>query len=430
MKTLWCVLLVASACKTGASFSTFSTSSSSERASGADTNGNATIPDVFKLPKDQAIAALRHAGVQGDISENSSLCGSVVNGKIVEKGEICYQHPVGGTVQGARLSVEITVQTEDPRHGGIGTVTEWRLMPNLIGKTYEQAIAEMHRVGFQRDDRIEQTWADETSCKPNIVCKQYPDVMERAGLNDGKVIYVGQDRSAKPTVASTEPSDEHETSSAPTSTDKLVTKDKDKDKDKDKPKEEPLPDFFAAPTSSPPPPPSKPSSTPTSASTKHWGGNGAPPYRDSANVPHGPGGPVYMGRSEPCSNKLDHCMRPGVWFATDNAIAGKLFRGVPVFEFQGKWWNWRGDEADQKSLYRTKTVDKASEIQVGKPIVFFVAEGSTDKWLDNEYDMLVSSRWSVGFVEAVNEDSVRIQGWGNASLASLRLIVEEKSRGD
>lgn len=142
----------------------------------------------------------------------------------------------------------------------------------------------------------------------------------------------------------------------------------------------------------------------------------------------GPGGPIFMGRGEPCTNKLDHCLRPGVWFAADDAVAGKLFRGTPVFFFEGKWWTWRGEQAEQKHVYRTKTVDNEREIQLGKPIVFLVAEGSTDKWLLNEWDMLTSSRWSVGIVEAVNTDSVKIQGWGNASFASLRVIIEEKSQ--
>ena len=52
-------------------------------------DAQATIPDVFKLRKADAIAAMRRAGVQADISEESSLCGSIVNGKIVETGEVC-----------------------------------------------------------------------------------------------------------------------------------------------------------------------------------------------------------------------------------------------------------------------------------------------------------------------------------------------------
>lgn len=129
MKTRSILLLCALAgCVTSSTFS-----SSSPRASGADTTGNVTIPNVFKIREDEAIAALRRAGVQGDIGRDGSLCGSLVEGRIIERGEVCYQHPAPGRVQGARLPVTIRVQSEDPRHGNVGKVSEWRLMPKLVG---------------------------------------------------------------------------------------------------------------------------------------------------------------------------------------------------------------------------------------------------------------------------------------------------------
>jgi hypothetical protein len=151
------VLVVIPACAASSSFGL-----SGLGGSGRDPNAQATIPDVFKMRKDDAIAAMRRAGVQADISEDSSLCGSVVEGKLVETGEVCYQFPPPGRVQGARLPVSIRIQTEDPRHGNIGKVSEWRLMPKLVGLTYEKALAEMRRAGFTRDDRLTHVWADET----------------------------------------------------------------------------------------------------------------------------------------------------------------------------------------------------------------------------------------------------------------------------
>jgi len=105
-----------------------SSSSSAQRASGADMSGQITMPDVFKLPRDQATAALRRAGVEGEIHEEASLCGTIVNGRIVETGEVCEQQPAAGRQQGARLSVTVRFQTEDPRHGNAGKPTEWRLI--------------------------------------------------------------------------------------------------------------------------------------------------------------------------------------------------------------------------------------------------------------------------------------------------------------
>lgn len=357
-------------------------------------DGNVTIPNVFKLKKDAAIAALRRAGVQGDIEDEGSLCGSTFEGKIIELGEVCYQHPAAGQRQGARIVVSIRVQTEDPRHGDIGRNTEWRLMPNLIGMTYDQAVEAMRKAGFERADRINSSIDDDTpGCKPNIVCRQYPDVLTRAGLEDGKVLYVGAPAAeTKPAVAAQDPT----------------------------PPVQP-----AVATHAPTPPAPPVADQPPAAPPKRWGGNGTAAYRDSDGRVHGPGGPVFMGHGEPCTAKLDHCMRPGVWISADNVIAGKLFRGVPVFQFENKWWTWRGDDADPKHLFRTAVVDKPDQLQPDKPVVFFVEE-SGERFLNNEYDMLVSSRWSVGVVESVSADKARIKGWGEVPLDTVRVIVEEK----
>jgi len=376
-----------------ASLSTLSASSSSSdgRASGADTSGQVTIPDVFKLPRAQAIAALRKAGVQGDIDEETGLCGSLVNGRIVELGEVCQQQPVGGRVQGARLVVSITVQTEDPRRGDIGKITEWRLMPDLAGKTFDQALATMRSAGFTDDAQLQQTWADETSCKPNVVCRQYPNAMARAGLHDGKVVYLGADRDPKPVVSTPAPV--------------------------------PTPTPVTAPAQ-----PTPPVTTATTQPAKHWGGDGSPAYRDADSRPHGPGGPVFMGRQDPCTNKLDHCLRPGALFAADNVVAGKLFRGTPVFELEGKWWTWVGQPATYKFLFTTRVTDKTSDFVVGKPLVFLSQESANELWLGNEYEALTSSRWSVGVVEAIDKDTIRVQGWGPVPLAYARVIVDDKAK--
>ena len=132
-----------------------------------------------------------------------------------------------------------------------------------------------------------------------------------------------------------------------------------------------------------------------------------------------------MGRGARCTNKLDHGLRPGVWIAADNVVAGKLFRGVPVFEFENAWWTWRGERAEPKRLFRTAAASTADEVKVGQPVVFFAEEGR-QRFLDNEYDMLTSSRWCVGVVDAVSAESVRIRGWGDVPLDTVRVIVEEK----
>ena len=164
---------------------------------GPDANGNITIPNVLWMSRDQAISELRRAGFQGNVTDDDSLCGSLMDGRVIELGQVCYQHPPAGRQQGARLPVSIRVQTENPWHGNAGKVTEWRLMPNLVGMTVDQARTEMKRVGFDRDDQVLLNWVDEPSCKPLTVCRTHPEALQRVGLSSNKVVFVGRDPNAK-----------------------------------------------------------------------------------------------------------------------------------------------------------------------------------------------------------------------------------------
>jgi len=159
---------------------------------GPDSDGNLTIPDLFAMSNAQALEALRSSGHQGSVSYDDSLCGSVVAGRVIERGQVCHQHPAPGTKQRPRLSITIRLQSENPWVGNEGKPTEWRLMPNLIGLELEKARAEMTRVGFDREDRIQLSWLDDGTCQPNIVCKTYPEAMERFGVNSDKIVVVGR----------------------------------------------------------------------------------------------------------------------------------------------------------------------------------------------------------------------------------------------
>jgi hypothetical protein len=165
-------------------------------ANGPDASGNITIPNVFGMSKEQALAELQRVGFRGTPSDDSSLCGSVVDGRVIEIGQVCFQHPAPGRVQGARLPISLRVQTENPWHGNIGKPNEWRLMPNVINKNVEEARAELKRVGFSRDDRVLLQLVDDPSCKPLIVCRTYPEPMQPAGVSSDKIVFAGRDPNA------------------------------------------------------------------------------------------------------------------------------------------------------------------------------------------------------------------------------------------
>jgi hypothetical protein len=157
------------------------------------------------------------------------------------------------------------------------------------------------------------------------------------------------------------------------------------------------------------------------------GGDGSPSMRADDGRVHGPGGPVFMGRGVDCDAPHDHCLRDGVWFSVGNIQPGKLYRALPVFEFEKKWWTWRGEPADTPvKLYKTQIAGNAT-LSPGTAVIWFSSETSDKKWADSEYEAMTSSRWEAGVVESQQSPTVvMIKGWGAASLDTIRLITETR----
>ena len=162
-----------------------------------DGNGRITVPDVFGLPRERAEALLRQAGYRGAIAYDDSQCqDSVIHGQVIEQGIICYQTPIAGRVQGPQLPITLVVQRENPWHGNEGKVTEWRLMPKIVGMKLDDARADMKRVGFSSEDNVDLELVDDPACAPNVVCAVYPAEMSRAGVHSTKTIRAGRDPNA------------------------------------------------------------------------------------------------------------------------------------------------------------------------------------------------------------------------------------------
>jgi hypothetical protein len=166
-----------------------------------------------------------------------------------------------------------------------------------------------------------------------------------------------------------------------------------------------------------------------SGSAAHiMGGDGSPPHRNDDGRVHGPGGPVYMGKGIDCDASHDHCLRDGVWFSVNNIQAGKLFRALPVFEFEKQWFTWRGEPADPPvKLYKTQIAGNA-KLAPGTSVIWFSSETSEKKFADSEYDAMTSSRWEAGVIETqTSPTSVMVKGFGAVSLDTVRLITETRA---
>jgi len=159
-----------------------------------------------------------------------------------------------------------------------------------------------------------------------------------------------------------------------------------------------------------------------------WGGNGAPAYRDDNGRVHGPGGPVWLGRGPECTDKINHCLRDGVWFGVDNLVKDKLYRATPVYELEGKWWTFREWEAEPRIVLRTKVVEHPGELKAGNPVVWLIEENVRRQWLVSEYDALTSPRWEVGVIKSVGTETFKVYGWYKAIPINMaRVVIEQKS---
>ena len=160
------------------------------------------------------------------------------------------------------------------------------------------------------------------------------------------------------------------------------------------------------------------------------GGNGQSPYRDSDGHVHGPGGPVNLGSGPNCDAEHNHCQRGDAWFHVGNIVAGKVYRATACFEFEGKWYDWRGSEIEAGGKLLKTRVANPEDIKAGEPIVFFSPESDPrDKWVNVEYEALTSSRWDVGVPESVNPGGKTFSSktWPDPIDDDVaRVIVEQK----
>jgi beta-lactam-binding protein with PASTA domain len=155
---------------------------------GRDASGNVKVPNLFRMTRAQAEATLKRYGFERGVSIDTSMCGSVADGKIVEKGEVCYQSPPPGNVTSPRVPVRIRVQDESPYGGVLHGERRWFLMPDMIGWPADRAVARLKELGVTKEVKIGYT----KDCAANTVCKSLPEQLTRGDTTSDKLLYVGQ----------------------------------------------------------------------------------------------------------------------------------------------------------------------------------------------------------------------------------------------
>lgn len=151
-----------------------------------------TMPDLFLMTRAEAEAAVARAGFERGVGlDTSSICGSAVDGKVIELGRVCSQSPAAGQKNSPRVPIRIRVQHESPWRGQLGGGRSWFLMPDLVGVPVEQAKQKLRSLGFVSKE-VKIAYVDDRGCAPNTVCKTVPEGLSRADNTSDKLFYVGR----------------------------------------------------------------------------------------------------------------------------------------------------------------------------------------------------------------------------------------------
>jgi len=117
-----------------------------------------------------------------------------------------------------------------------------------------------------------------------------------------------------------------------------------------------------------------------------------PPVRSADGTIVGPGGPLSAAPAD-CGPAHDHCLR-GSYFANTGDYGEIGLK--PVFIFEGKFYRWRGTDADQDYAFRSApaTAQNLPTAHNSQAIVFLPRKDSETHTLPrSEQEALIDGVW-------------------------------------
>lgn len=155
-------------------------------------NGPILVPDLTGLTPDEAKAKLSKLGFKIDnfkVLEHHA-CSYVKETDMKKRGQICAQDPPVGANSAAGRKFEVTIEEDDYEAGGIGTVTEWKRMPELEGLSLQAAQSKLTGLGFREEEfQIER----EQGCGTvGMVCRTEPAGLGRKVRGRTGTLFVGE----------------------------------------------------------------------------------------------------------------------------------------------------------------------------------------------------------------------------------------------
>lgn len=170
-----------------------SSSSASSSSGGSGSSGVIAVPDLRGLTPAQAEAKLRAAGFTFDkLAVDDHLC-SGDDEHMVARDTVCEQRPpAGGDSQARMLAPSVTVERNTYEHGGVGGGSEWRRMPDLVGKPIDVARTVLARASLPVGEQFEIIEDHFDGCLPQQVCRTEPAAKARKVLVRKGRLYVGK----------------------------------------------------------------------------------------------------------------------------------------------------------------------------------------------------------------------------------------------
>ncbi|HTJ47418.1 MAG TPA: PASTA domain-containing protein [Kofleriaceae bacterium] len=203
MKLFIAMALFAASCKLGgvASFHGPSISTGNAASSGSSSGGATgespivTIPDLHGLSHDDAIAAMRKAGITAELAEEFGPCSE----QDLPHGRVCNQTPGPGQQSRSDLQISVWIQSDSPESTTPGVDGARYEMPDVIGMTEAQAKAKLAAAGFSDKDKFDVAYA--WDCKQvDVICRSDPAPGETTTTRYNKVLYMGTPKD-RPTSA-------------------------------------------------------------------------------------------------------------------------------------------------------------------------------------------------------------------------------------
>ncbi len=147
-----------------------------DRTSGASTARNVTVPDVTGMMKSDAQAALRAAGLQGEMRIGNDP-GSVD----FATAKICNQTPGGGQISSSSLFVAVRFCLQDAVVVGV----------QLVGLAAAEARKRAKAAGFTGTIEVIELGTFSPTCDGDTVCGIYPEFWKK-DLDSKLTLYVNK----------------------------------------------------------------------------------------------------------------------------------------------------------------------------------------------------------------------------------------------